>query len=145
MGVPGRAAQVSVAASEETRRYSAFIKFLQAMKYDELAEAIAAAGFDGVEATVRTKDGYIKPADAAVELPKFKQALEKQGLDIVILTTDILKADQEHAESVLGAAADIGVPRYRLGFWRYDLKKPLPGQLEELRPEVAKLAGLLGS
>ena len=122
--------------------YCAFIKFLQGMKYDELAEAIAAAGFDGVEATVRTKDGYIKPADAAVELPKFKAALAARGLEITILTTDILKADQEHAESVLEAAADVGVGRYRLGFWRYDLKKPLDRQLEELKGEAAKLAEL---
>jgi sugar phosphate isomerase/epimerase len=136
------AAAAQTADAAQGPNYCAFIKFLRSMKYDELAEAIAAAGFDGVEATVRTKDGYIKPANAAVELPKFKSALDKQGLEITILTTDILKADQEHAESVLAAAAEVGVPRYRLGFWRYDLKTPLDGQLAQLQSEAAKLAAL---
>jgi sugar phosphate isomerase/epimerase len=122
--------------------YCAFIKFLQGMKYDELAEAVAAAGFDGVEATVRTKDGYIKPAEAAAELPKFKAALAKRGLEITILTTDILEAGQEHAESVLKAAADVGAARYRLGFWKYDLKRPLDGQVEHFKRQAAKLADL---
>ncbi len=40
--------------------YCAFIKFLQTFSYEELAEKIAQAGFDGVEATCRQKNSYIR-------------------------------------------------------------------------------------
>ncbi|MBX3426359.1 MAG: sugar phosphate isomerase/epimerase [Pirellulales bacterium] len=136
------APSATVAGQAGPRRYCAFIKFLQELSYDELAERIAELGFDGVEATVRTADGYLKPATAAVELPKFKRALAKQGLEITILTTDILSADQPEAETTLRAAADNGVTHYRIGFHRYDVKQPIEPQLEALRPTIDALAAL---
>jgi sugar phosphate isomerase/epimerase len=123
-------------------RYCAFIKFLRSLKYDELAVRIAELGFGGVEATVRSKDGYILPEKAAEELPKFKKALEKNGLALTIVTTDILSAEQKHADSVLRAAADAGAPRYRLGFYGYDLKKPIVEQIQDIRPKFQGLAEL---
>jgi sugar phosphate isomerase/epimerase len=125
-----------------SNRYCAFIKFLRSLKYEDLAERIAEMGFGGVEATIRSNDGYILPEKAAEELPKFKKVLEKNGLELSIVTTDILSADQRHADSVLRAAADAGTPRYRLGFYRYDLKKPIVGQIQDLRPKFERLAEL---
>jgi sugar phosphate isomerase/epimerase len=123
-------------------RYCVFIKFLTSLNYDELAERIAELGFGGVEVTVRESEGYIHPSKAADELPKFKQALDKRGLAIAIVTTDILGADHPHAETVLRASADVGAPRYRLGFCKYDLKKPIVEQINSLRPKFDELAAL---
>lgn len=128
-------------APQRGLRYAAFIKYLHALSYDELAEAIAAAGFDGIEATIRAK-GYIEPENAAAELPKLQKALAGRDLELTILTTDILAANQPHAESLLAAAADLGVERYRLGFFRYDLAKPILPQLDALRPAIDQLAAL---
>ncbi|MCA9237569.1 MAG: sugar phosphate isomerase/epimerase [Planctomycetales bacterium] len=139
---PWLGSSVAAAPAGSKNRYCAFIKFLQSLSYDELAEKIAELGFGGVEATVRSADGYIKPESAAVELPKFKRALEKRGLEITILTTDILQIDQPHVESTLQTAAENGVPRYRLGFWRYDLKQPIEPQLAAIQPQCNALAAL---
>ena len=131
------------------RTFSAFIKFVQSLRYGELAEKIAALGFDGVEVTVR-KGGYIEPENAPRELPKLHQALAGQGLEITIATTDILRADQPHAEASLRAAADLGVARYRLGFHKYDLERPLPEQLAAYSPvfdaisELNRRVGIAG-
>jgi sugar phosphate isomerase/epimerase len=141
-----KATSVLRAAEKTTSKngiqFCAFIKYLTDLKYDVLAERIAELGFNGVEVTIRAKDGYIKPSEAAQELPRFKKILEKQGLEISTITTDILAADQEHAESTLRAAADIGVPRYRLGFYRYDLEKPILDQIAGIRLRMEKLAAL---
>lgn len=128
-------------APQRGLRYAAFIKYLHALSYDELAEAIAAAGYDGIEATVR-QGGYILPENAATELPKLHKALAARDLELTIVTTDILAADQPHAESLLAAAADLGVERYRLGFFRYDLAQPILPQLDALRPTIDGLAAL---
>lgn len=121
------------------RTFCAFIKFVQSLGYDELAEKIAALGFDGVEVTVR-KGGYIEPENAPRELPKLHQALARQGLEITIATTDILRVDQPHAEALLRAAADLGVARYRLGFHKYDLERPLTEQLAAYVPVFDAIA-----
>jgi len=127
-----------LAASESKRRYKycAFTKFLGAYDYEKLATEIAAAGFDGIEVTARKKDSYIHPERAADELPALNEVLAKHGLEITILTTDVLRADEPHAESMLRAAKSLGVKRYRLGFYTYDLNQPIVPQLMDLRPVV---------
>lgn len=120
--------------AKSQRKFCAFIKFLQELDYNQLTEAIAEAGFDGVEVTAREKDGYIHPAAAADELPKLQEALAKRNLEITILTTDILSADQAYARPMLQAAAGLNIPLYRMGFWRYDLKRSILEQVAELHP-----------
>ncbi len=123
-------------------KFCAFIKFLQKLDYEQLTDAIADAGFDGVEVTAREVEGYIHPAAAAEELPKLQEALAKRNLEITILTTDILRADQPHAEQMLRTAAALNIPRYRLGFYRYDLKQRILKQLAELQPSFQDIAAM---
>jgi sugar phosphate isomerase/epimerase len=132
----------AVASPAGKNRFCVFIKFLNDLSYDELAETMAEYGFSGIEATIRSKDGYIKPEDAAKELPKFAKVLEKNGLSLSIITSDIVSADQKHAESVLKAAADVGAPRYRMGFYEYDVSKPIVEQITALKPKFDALAEL---
>ena len=120
-----------------------FIKYLQPLGYEELADSVAEIGFDGIEATVR-KDGYIAPAKAADELPKLAEVLRQRGLAITMITTDILRADAPNARPVLQTAAKLGIPMYRLGFYEYDLSRPVLKQLDEIRPQLAGLAQLNG-
>ncbi len=143
LGNPHSTAQQPSAKNDSASQYEicAFIKFLQSLSYEELATTIAELGFDGVEATVR-RGGYILPEQAADELPKFAEVLGKHGLKISLLTTDILRVEQPHAEQTLRTAAALGIKKYRLGFHVYDLQKPILDQLEKLRPTFADLASL---
>jgi sugar phosphate isomerase/epimerase len=118
-----------------------FIKYLQSLSYDQLADSVADIGFDGVEATVR-KGGYISPEKAEDELPKLAEALGRRGLKIMIAATDLLRADDPNSRRMLRAAASVGVPMYRLGQYRYDLKQSVMNQLAEIKPQLASLAEL---
>jgi sugar phosphate isomerase/epimerase len=133
-----------VAAPKASERYKfcAFIKFLTALKYGEMADAIAEAGFDGVEVTARQKESYVHPDRAAEELARLKETLDKRNLEITILTTDIVRADEPNAEAMLRAAKSTGIKRYRLGFFRYDLKKPILPQLAALKPVIHDIAAM---
>src|SRR3954454_11817320 len=133
-----------VAAPNRDHRYKfcAFIKFLLVLKYDQMADAIAEAGFDGVEVTAREKEAYIHPERAADELPRLKEVLDKRKLEITILTTDIHRHEESNAESMLRTAASLGIKRYRLGFFRYDLKKPILPQLTALKPVIRDIAAM---
>lgn len=134
----------AAAQKSKNDRYTfcAFVKFLTSMNYDELADAIAEAGFDGVEVTARKKESYIHPDKAADELSKLKEVLAKRNLEITILTTDIVSADDPVAEPMLRAAAKLGIKRYRLGFFRYDLAKPIIPQLMALQPVIREIAAM---
>jgi sugar phosphate isomerase/epimerase len=134
--------RAAVANGSKRYTFCAFIKYLTALPYDELAAAIADAGFDGVEVTAREKESYVHPERAADELPRLKEALVKHNLEITILTTDIVQHDEPHAEPMLRAAAALGIKRYRLGFYRYDLAKPILPQLAALKPVIKDIAAM---
>lgn len=119
----------------------AFVKFVQSLSYDDLAEKIAAMGFDGIEATIRT-NGQIEPERAADEMPELVEALGKHNIEVTIMASSINRVDQPHAERTLRAAAILGIKRYRLAYYRYDPKRSVTKQLRELKPIVKDLAAM---
>ena len=59
-----------------------------------------------------------------------------------MITTDVLRADEPNTEPVLRTAAKLGIPMYRMGFYKYDLKKPVMEQLQAVGPALKELAAL---
>lgn len=141
MLVPGRRLLAEAAPEQAANKFCAFIKFIQGYSFDELSARVADAGFDGVEATVRSK-GYIEPVDAPARLPKLVEALGKRGLDCTILCTEVLNADDPGTSPLLEVAADLGIRRYRMGFYRYDLTRPIRELLAAVRRQVEGLIEL---
>src|SRR5882757_1970201 len=134
--------RVFAAKPKNRYKFCAFAKFLHTLSFDELADGIAAAGFDGVEVTARATESCIHPDRAAEELPRLKEALAKRNLEIMILTTDVLSADGPHVQSMLRAAAGVSIKYYRIGFFRYDLKKPILTQVNAWQPVFRDLAAM---
>lgn len=123
------------------RPICAFVKFIQQLSHEELARTVADLGFDGIEATVR-RNGQISPERVEEELPKLADALGRQGLAVNVMTTDVNRADDPLSEKVLRTAAALGIRKYRMAYYRYDLSRPVLAQLEELRPMVRDLGAL---
>ena len=107
---------------------------------DELGRRLAAIGVRAIEAPIR-RGGHIEPHEVPDKLPAFVEALKRHGVEIAILTSDIGQADAG-AEKLLQTAADLGIRRYRLVHYRYDLKKAIPPQLVEIRARLVDLAAL---
>ncbi len=137
------AAPALLGAPAEARKlpwkFCAFEKPLLFLNYEETADFFAELGFDGIEAAVRP-GGHVLPERVEEDLPKFVEALKKRGLEITVLTSAIGSATQPHAEKTLRTAAKLGIKRYRMDWFRYDLQKPIQPQLEALRPQLAELA-----
>lgn len=126
-------------ASPSRWKLITFTKFLQPLSYDEMAKQVAEIGYDGIEAPIRV-GGHIEPENVAEELPKFVEALKKQGLTIDILTSSINSVDSPNAEETLKVAKELGIPRYRMSYYKYDLKKPVVRQVREAGAKLKDLA-----
>lgn len=123
-------------------KFCAFEKPVTFLSYDEVADMMAECGFQGIEAAVRP-GGHVLPERVEEDLPKFVEALKKRGLEITILTSGINTTGKEqHSEKVLRTAAKLGIQRYRMLWWKYDLKKPIWQQVEAIRPVLKDLVAL---
>lgn len=130
------------AASKAATPICFFTKHLQGLSYDDIASLGAEMGVNGVESPIRPK-GHIEPEQIEVELPKYVEALKKQGLELTILTSGINEVSKEQrTEAVLRTAAQLGVKRFRMLYYKYDLKKPIWDQVQELRPRIKDLVQL---
>jgi sugar phosphate isomerase/epimerase len=118
-----------------------FSKHLPFVQGAELAQAAADLGFDGIDITVR-KGGHIAPERVRQELPGLVAAIRQHGLEVPMVTTDIVDAETPFAEDIVRTAAELGIRHYRFGGFKYAADRPYPAQLESLRPRVAKLAAL---
>ncbi len=124
------------------REIAVFTKFLEDLKYDELAAAIAPLTVAGLEAPLR-KGGAIEPKNIAKELPAFSQALAAKDMRVLIMASSIGKVDSEGlAEEQLRAAAKAGIKKYRTEHLRYDLSKPIKPQMANFKAQLTDLAAL---
>lgn len=111
------------------------------LSYDDLADLIAELGFDGIEGTIRP-GGQITPEQVPDELPKMMEAIKKRGLEMTIMASGINNADDRLNIQQLQVAAKLGVKRYRMGYYKYNLKKPIIDQIDNLRPVLKNLVAL---
>jgi sugar phosphate isomerase/epimerase len=140
----GAVADVRLAASasgDRKLKVSVFSKHLQFLPVDQLPSAVAQMGFDGVDLTVR-KGGHVEPERVQQDLAPAVAAVRDHGLEIAMVTTDIVDAQTPHAEAVIRSISKLGIKKYRWGGFVYVNEIPIAKQLEALKPRVAKLAAL---
>src|SRR5690349_13449376 len=98
-------------------------------------------GFDGVDITAR-KGGHVEPASVAKDLPALVKTIRAQGLEVPMITTDIVDAETPMAEDLLKAASALGIRYYRFGAFKWDPKQSYAAQVDAMKPRLAKLAAL---
>jgi len=118
-----------------------FTKPFNSLSFDELADQIAELGFDGVEAPIR-KGGHIEPEHVEQELPELVEALKKRNLEITVLTSDVNDPDDPVTTRVLRTAATLGIKRYRMKYYKYDLRESVMSQIAAWRPKLKQLAAM---
>ncbi|QDT05604.1 Xylose isomerase-like TIM barrel [Rubripirellula lacrimiformis] len=118
-----------------------FTKPLNSISFDEMADVLAEAGFDGIEAPVRP-GGNVEPEKVEDDLPRLVEALDKRGLKVLLITTDIRDASDPLTKRVLRTAATLGIQRYRMEYLKYDLNQNIADQIQQWRPGLQDLAAL---
>ena len=134
-------ASAAAPAAPNKLKVTIFSKHLQFVKGDELAQTAAEIGFDGIDITVR-KGGHIEPERVRQELPGLVAIIRKHGLEVPMITTDIVDTATPFTEDILRTMQDLGIRDYRWGGYKYAGNAPIISQLEAMKPRVAKLAAL---
>jgi sugar phosphate isomerase/epimerase len=139
LAAPSLVTSAAEASGARRNKLCAFTKHLQGLSFDQIADIAAEVGLDGIEAPIRPK-GHVEPERVTEDLPKLAEALKKRGLEITIMTSGINQVSKEqNTEQVLRTAKALGVERYRLLYFKYDLQKPILPQIEKWRPLIKDL------
>ena len=140
-GAAFAAGNVSAQSKPGKNEIAIFTKPFQHLNYADFSDLIADIGADSVELPVRPK-GHIEPAAVEEELPKMAEALKKNGKRIAILASGINSLKSPNVEKTLRTAKALGIEKYRMSYFKYDLKKPIPPQLENFKAQIADLVAL---
>lgn len=118
-----------------------FSKHLQFLNYNDMAEAAAEIGFDGVDLTVRPK-GHVLPERVADDLPKAVEAIRKAGLAHTMMTTAVQDATNVIDRKLLETAAKLKIEYYRMNWLRYPENKSIPEAVVEFQQTIKDLGQL---
>lgn len=100
-----------------------FSKHLAKLDYEQLGKVAKELGFEGVDLTVRP-GGHVLPERVVEDLPRACQAIRAYGLEVPMITTSLLRADEPTAGTTLATAARLKIAKFKSGYWRYGAADP---------------------
>lgn len=118
-----------------------FSKHLAKLQYSELGPVVKQMGFDGVDLTVRPF-GHVLPERAPHDLARAIEMIRGEGLQVPMITTDLVRAGTQIATNVLGIAGGMKVPYYKPGYWRYSPTGDIETRLAEVKANTIGLIAL---
>jgi len=99
----------------------AFSKMFKEKSIEQLVQWALQNRLDGYDLCVR--EGYpVNPQNVTEALPAAAQTMRAAGLDIPMITGEgnLLQPSDPTAEPIVAAMAEAGVPRLKLGYFRYN-------------------------
>lgn len=120
-----------------------FTKHLPHLGYKELAQTLRSLGFAGADLTARPR-GHVLPENVERDLPLAYEALAGEGVSLPMITTGLLSRRDPAARPTLYTAARLGIPFFKLGYFRYRDFADLDGQLARVKADVEGLAAIAG-
>ncbi len=119
-------------------KFATFTKSFQDWPIPVVCHRFREIGLDGLDLTVRRK-GHLEPENVAEELPLAVKAAQEAGVEILLLTTDITDPTPQ-AEKTLATAAQLGITRFKLGYYRYTEFGTIQKQLDDARRRITAVA-----
>ncbi|MVM42167.1 hypothetical protein GO730_38270 [Spirosoma sp. HMF3257] len=118
-----------------------FSKGLEWMDYDRLTDTLVAAGFTGIDLTVRG-GGHVLPENVERDLPKVVEIAKAKGLAIPMMVTSIVDPGNPMTERILKTASQAGIRHYRMGYLSYDPKLSIQETFQKHKSTLQRLADL---
>jgi sugar phosphate isomerase/epimerase len=127
--------------SDDAFKISMFSKHLQWLDYENMARVAAEIGLGGVDLTLRPQ-GHVLPENVERDLPKVMEIVKKAGLNIFMIATAVLDADDPLTDKILKTASSLGINHYRTGWMHYDDTRTVEENIRLVESRLRKLAKL---
>jgi len=118
-----------------------YSKLIVKVEYENLGMVLRDMGFDGADLSVEP-GGHITPDQVSSDLMRAIEAVNGVGLEVPILSTWIVNANDSNGRQVLGIAGFMQVPLIRPGYWRFNNATDLDARLMEVQRDLMMLASI---
>jgi len=135
------ALQASAQAPKAVPTICLFSKHLPKVHYSELGGVLKDLGFAGCDLTVRP-GGHVEPSLAAADLYRAVEAIRAEGVEVPMITTALVTANDPAAVPVIAIAGRMKVPYFKLGYWPYRAADEIEQRVDEVRRDVGGLVSL---
>ena len=120
-----------------------FTKPLHNRPFKELPAVLNDLGINAVDLTCR-KGGHVAPKRAGEDLPAAVELLRKAGIAVPMVTTEIIDAGKDHAETIIKTVAGLGIGFIKLGYYQYGDLHKIHARLAEVKASLKDIAALCG-
>ncbi len=131
---------ISISA-ENNHPVRLFSKPLDNYDFGFMCECLVKSGIDGFDLTVRP-GGKVEPALVETKLPELVAEAKKYNLEIDMIVSAILSADDPYTDRILKTASVAGIKYYRLGWLEYDIELGIMESLKKYRKIFYEIAEL---
>jgi len=98
-------------------------------------------GFDGCDLAV-VPGSHIPPQQASSDLMRGIEAIAGVGLEVPIITTAMVSANDVFGRQILNIAGFMGVGVFRPGYWKWGNAPDLEARITEVQRDMLQLASL---
>ncbi|HLK47945.1 MAG TPA: sugar phosphate isomerase/epimerase [Bryobacteraceae bacterium] len=113
-----------------------YSRLLPDIEYFDMAPVLSGMGFDGCDLSVQ-QGGTVEPSQISVDLVRAVEVFQGRGVEVPLITTTFVSANDPWARNVIYITGGTGVPFFRPGFWRF------PGaRLAEMKRQIVELAAI---
>jgi sugar phosphate isomerase/epimerase len=118
-----------------------YSKQIVKVEYENLGMVLRDMGFDGCDLSVEP-GGHVTPDQVTADLMRAIEAVNGVGLDVPILSTSIVAANDPNGRQLMGIAGFMQIPLIRPGYWRYNNAPDLDARLAEVQRDLMALASV---
>ena len=122
-----------------------YSQVLVKVPYDELGPILRSIGVDGCDLSVQP-GGHVNPLGTAdltfMHMMRSVEAITGVGLEVPVITTAFTSLKDPNIQVVMQGCAQMGVPLFRAGRWKYSPGTEIEARLVEVQRDIAGLAAL---
>ena len=118
-----------------------YSQLLIKVEYEAVGMVLRDLGFDGADLAV-VPGSHVPPEQANSDLMRAIEAVSGVGLDVPIISTSVVSAQDPYGRQILGIAGFMGIGLFRPGYWKYGASPNRQMRLAEVQRDLLGLASI---
>jgi L-ribulose-5-phosphate 3-epimerase len=110
------------------------------VEYEAVGMVLRDLGFDGADLAV-VPGSHVPPEQANSDLMRAIEAISGVGLEIPIISTNVVRANDPYGRQILGVAGFMGIGLFRPGYWKFG-GAPREARIAEVQRELLQVASI---